>query len=77
MQWSAKTGVIQCSIFVSSSFTASALSSGGGDFSFSSSSAGLGELLLTVKIRTRIIKSYRAKADTSVRCNGLTCDFMT
>ena len=43
--------VVQCSIFVSSSFSVSSLSSVWGAFSFSSSSVGLGELLLTVENR--------------------------
>ena len=43
----------QCSIFVSLSFSASAvLSSNGGDFSFFSSSIGLGELLLAAENNT-------------------------
>lgn len=47
----------QCSIFVSLSFSASTvLSSNGGDFSFFSSSIGLGELLLAAETTQVILK---------------------
>lgn len=54
---------VQCSIFVSSSFSVSSLSSVWGAFSFSSSSVGFGELLLTVENRnnTKTSKSRRQK----------------
>ena len=57
---------VQCSIFVSSSFSVSSLSSVWGAFSFSSSSVGFGELLLTVENRnTKTSKSRRQKRDRS------------